>query len=149
MKPVMQTVINNFRTGDCMRACVASIFEFDIETVPNFMRKGKDKYIEFFQLWCVKLGISPLDVAFNESDDTKFIKDCYMIAVGTSPRNKDYSHGVVWLNGKCVHDPHPKGNGLSGKPKTFTVFILQNPAEFYAATPKAAKTLKTSVGCPG
>ena len=43
MKPVDQTDWTP-KTGDCFRACVASIFELPIESVPNFMEEGDDHF---------------------------------------------------------------------------------------------------------
>jgi len=53
-----------------------------------------------------------------------------VIAVGKSPRgsNDKERHGVIYKNGKVVHDPYRGGNGLDGEPTAFTVFIPLNPA---------------------
>jgi len=130
MIPIDQTICN-FKTGDCMRACVASVFEIPIEKVPNFMEDGFDNYNSKLQRWCDKMGMRSLDLAFESQDIAKdCLENMYVIAVGRSPRgtNDKERHGVVWKDGKIVHDPHPDKNGLDGMPTAFTVFIPINPA---------------------
>jgi len=39
MKPVMQSICDKGK-GDCLRACVASLLELEIEQVPHFIRFG-------------------------------------------------------------------------------------------------------------
>jgi len=41
MKPAMQTIFDDVY-GDCFGACVASIFEFPIEEMPNFWEQTQD-----------------------------------------------------------------------------------------------------------
>jgi len=36
MKPVYQKVVDAVK-GDCWRCCIASIFELDVDSVPNFV----------------------------------------------------------------------------------------------------------------
>lgn len=119
-----------FTTGDCMRACVASILELTLQQVPNFMKDGSNKYYENIQKWFLeKTSFLPLDVEFKEEgQDREWLKDCICVAVGKSPRAKKdgEKHGVVWLNGEMVHDPHPDKTGLAEYPTVFTVFIKRN-----------------------
>ena len=124
MIPVDQT-ITDFITGDCYRACVASIFEIPIEGIPNFMEDGVEKFYEYLDAWTLKIGLRAIDITLN---DPAVVEDCYVIAAGESPRNKDFKHGVVWLNGKVVHDPHPEKTGIVGEPTSVTVFVIMNPA---------------------
>lgn len=138
MKPVKQTICN-FQTGNCVQACVASMFELPLKEVPNFMMGGTDHFLTHLRKWCDGLGIVALDVSFeyySEAED--FLKDCYVIAIGKSPRitpevTKKILHAVVWFNGKIVHNPyphpHPSGKDLDGDPDFFTVFILKDPSK--------------------
>lgn len=66
MISVNQT-IHSFTNGDCMRACVASVFEMKIEDVPNFMKDGEDYFAEHLQRFCSKLGLYALDMEFHET----------------------------------------------------------------------------------
>jgi hypothetical protein len=51
------------------------------------------------------------------------------LATGPSPRG-DYNHVVIWQDGRCVHDPHPSGDGLAGDPIEFDLLTPINPARF-------------------
>jgi len=142
MKPVMQTICN-FQTGNCVQACVASIFELPLDQVPNFMMGGPDHFRAHLNWWCYKIGIVALDICFGDADAEALIFDSWVIAVGKTPRleewdgldpeyrekYKDARHAVVWHNGKIAHDPYPNGKGLIGKPELFTVFIIKDPSK--------------------
>lgn len=125
MKPVMQTIFN-FEKGDCMRACVASIFELDIEVVPNFHEPSNFSFAENLTKWGRLSNLIPVDIRNDGEDTDKLLKDCWLIAAGKSPRGKSSKdrHAVVWYNGILKHDPHPDKLGLKGDPETFTIFII-------------------------
>jgi len=136
MKPVFQTDLSR-ETGDCYRACIASLFELPIEEVPNFWLQipnsnnlVPDQLIKEWwlsiRLWSEsRYNLVPLDFKWSEESDlTWLLKDVYLIASGTSPRYPDLDHSVIIFNNKIVHDPHPSGVGFGGnKPKLITVFV--------------------------
>jgi len=142
MKPVMQKICN-LQTGDCCRACVASIFELPLESVPNFMMGGNDHFQTYLNRWCDQFGIVAINARFEDDFLLDTLKDCYMIAIGKGQRDeswekndpeykekyKDFQHGVVWFNGKLVHDPYPGGTGLDGKPEFFMIFVIKDPSK--------------------
>jgi len=135
--------ICNLQTGDCARACIASIFELPIDAVPNFMMGGSDHYRTHLNRWCDQLGIVAVDIGFHDSKLKYLINDCYVIAAIKSQRDhtwedmdpeykekyKDAMHAVVWYNGKVAHDPYPGGKPPDEEPELFTVFIIKNPAK--------------------
>lgn len=128
MKKVNQKIMN-FVNGDCYRACICSILEKELEDIPNFQKDGNEKFAENLDKWISDSGFRLLEIVNSDSDYLKkAIKDCYVIASGTSPRDKNKLHAVVWYNGEVVHDPHPDNTGLIGEPNTLTVFLLPNPA---------------------
>ena len=126
MKPVNQTIFDDV-LGDCFRACVASIFEFPIEEMPNFWEQTQD-VSEFWALndrWITgKTGCRCVSFCFEEKD-LHFVDNILCIACAKSPRG-DMDHAVVWKNG-VIHDPHPSNAGLAEDPDTFTLFIPINP----------------------
>ncbi len=130
MIPLNQIVLDNIY-GDCFRACLASIFEFPIEEMPNFWEQTQNPE-EFWELndsWLVKnKGYRCMPVQF-EPKDTHLIDGIICIACGTSPRG-DCDHAVVWQDG-IIHDPHPGSIGLvEEKPRDFTLFLPINPVKF-------------------
>ena len=127
MKPVYQSIFDDTLKGDCFRACIASIFEFSIEEMPNFWEQTQDAsefwklnnqwLIENRQCKCLNIHLLPYD--------KHVVADILCIACAKSPRgNRD--HAVVWQNG-LIHDPHPSGAGLAEDPDTFSIFVPLDP----------------------
>jgi len=112
MIPVKQKYLHNSITkGDCWRACIASILEYDIDALPdpNFYDDWNE-YCQAIEQVVKNLGydirsysiINTKQEMLNSSDT-----DGYVIAVGASPRFENgLNHCVVWKNG-VVHDPYP------------------------------------------
>lgn len=131
----MQSIFD-FEKGDCMRACVASLFELPLEKVPNFWddvelsatpEKQSWQWTESMRNWSIQYGIVPLTFRYNKKSDlAKILKDVYVIASGESPRNKNSDHAVIMLNGQIIHDPHPEQTGILGGFQEITVFVVQN-----------------------
>lgn len=131
MKPIDQTIFG-FEKGNCFQACIASILEKPINSIPNFsdgdfrdniIKWMKDSNNRLMEIECNDF-ISDVDL-FN-----MIFKDIYIIATGTSPRsprNENKLHAVIYHNGELVHDPHPDRKGIIGSPKCITFFIDKNP----------------------
>ena len=126
MIPVNQTILDDI-TGNCFQACVASIFEFPIEQMPNFWEQTQN-VTEFWKLndkWTTdNLGCRCVSFQLN-GKNKHLIDDVLCVACAKSPRG-DIDHAVVWKN-KIIHDPHPSNEGLSEEPDTFTLFIPLDP----------------------
>jgi hypothetical protein len=123
MKPVEQLVIDDGK-GDCLRACVASILEYDAGEVPNFAE------LDFFNgldEWLSAYGRRFLRISLTGGYDSAAIwfgypthADDFMIVWGESPRLKNdggrKTHAVVGrakgYGIEIVHDPHPDKTGL-------------------------------------
>ena len=136
MKPVDQHT-----TYDCLRACVASIFETD--DVPCFGESAIGTETEAvqqdsdFRKWLAARGVSLHYVTNPEIVFAKGGKSAespwgLCIASGKSPRG-DFHHAVVYDYRKrgtqnIVHDPHPSRLGLDGIPEHFTCFLLEDPS---------------------
>jgi len=126
MKPVQQTIFEK-GLGDCFRACVASIFEFSIDEMPNFWEQTQD-VSEFWRLnnnWMMETrGFKVLHFELLP-EDKHVVMDLLCIACAKTIRGRE-DHAVIWKNG-LVHDPHPSGVGLAEDPYTFTVFVPIDP----------------------
>jgi hypothetical protein len=122
MIPVEQTIMGGDSTmpgvhGDCLRACVASVFELPIEDVPHFV--AEDDWYNHFRRWIESRGFV-LGNAFHtldEDDPTKLnghpSEGIHWIASVYSPRlvhedGKPGQHVVVMCGGEMVWDPHPQ-----------------------------------------
>lgn len=129
MKPVDQLVVGKLGLGDCFRACVASIFEFPIEEMPNYWDQTQDAH-EFWMLvneWTRKrLGVACITVSVAK-EHAYIMDDVLCVAQGRQNRS-DEEHAVVWKNG-LIHDPHPARAGLINEPDTFTFFAPIDPQD--------------------
>ena len=125
MKKIKQTILD-LKHGNCMQACVASLFELPLNEIPNFMKDGGDRYDYHLQKWCKKKNLLCLDVSIEDEHLLKYFKDIYLIGVGISPRDSNNNHAVIIKNGKIIHDPHPSNKGLMGKPTRYSIFIVRN-----------------------
>jgi hypothetical protein len=118
MRRVYQTKFHP--EGNCLQACLASIFDLDLEEVPEF--GIEDGWFEEFEDWCVeRFGLQPIDIDIPSTGEFFTPIGLHMIN-GKSPRG-DWNHAVVADSGDIIHDPYPEGNRVLENRKTYTVFI--------------------------
>lgn len=123
MRPIKQTIFG-FPRGNCLAACVASILEVELDTVPNFVDgiEDSDKVWTFVKAWLHEhFQLHVLTLGFNHYDtfaNTYFDNPGRLCLVsGPSPRIRGAGHvcvGRVTPAGgiKIEHDPHPDDTGL-------------------------------------
>jgi len=136
MKPVDQA-----SDHDCLRACIASIFELLPGEVPQFgaaaigTERASLAQDEDLRNWLSLRGIGLLHVTnpkivFAQGGKSAQCPWGYCVAGGKSPRG-DWDHAIVYdaRDGepKMVHDPHPSRAGFAGDPSYFTCFLLEDP----------------------
>lgn len=128
MIPVMQTELD--RKGNCYSACVASILEIPIESLPNLHQWGRNWLIPFSKA-VHEHGYNLLIVRPSMITRMPYIEGTYCILTGKSPRGR-CNHAVVAL-GSCqddgrfkirmVHDPHPDNAGVLKPFVDITFFV--------------------------
>ena len=97
------------KTGDCLRACVASIIELPIENVPHFALH--QNWLRLLQSWAfdthnvhvVYLSLLPKSTPYTD-------EFTLWIASGISRRGT--RHAVVYKGNRMIWDPHPDKTGL-------------------------------------
>jgi hypothetical protein len=110
---------NQIADDDCLRACVASIFEMPAASVPLFWGGGRGQALGdvCFREWCERRGAVPirypiegasLDVILGAMQ--RLNPDVYFILCGTTKvlcgaATMDGTHAVVCAGGRVVHDP--------------------------------------------
>lgn len=121
MKPIKQTKISSEDGtihGNCFRACIASILEIDIDSIPAFEDMGTEWHMPFFK-FLNENNLETDGTRYKHIDSFEF--DLinyegiygYIIVNGKSPRTYvTRGHSVVYKNGQMVHDPHPSNDGL-------------------------------------
>jgi hypothetical protein len=142
VKPVFQKLRHAPpQMGDCLRACVASIFELPLETVPHFVQGEaniNDGYNEnWFSVlyeWALLLGFETVlldakDTPIGEGTIYFALSPC--IATGKSTVG-GWNHSCVWRNGALAHDPAGRG-GFVGEPLDYIVFVPIDPARHMLA----------------
>jgi hypothetical protein len=112
MKPVFQSVIDPDR-GDCLRAAIASIFDLELEQVPNFRLYGEQAWFKVYWHFLRSLGYEFFGTAYRDrhSDpDRRNYRsiDGFYIASVLSRTFEGRQHAVV-INeqGMVAHDPNP------------------------------------------
>jgi hypothetical protein len=125
MKPVTQTVFG-YPHGNCHAACLASILELPIESMPVII-PGSD----FWGVWeehLNSIGYASITFQINELQDGFRVKGWHILG-GKSPRGlfteegKPVYHSVVGRDQELIHDPHPDGT-FFGSEKVEQVTIL-------------------------
>lgn len=119
MKPIHQTKIINKEgtiTGNCFRACLASILEINIDSIPEFENMKAGEWHQPFMNFLNENGYEfegTGHIHRLEMLKTYEGVDGYIIVNGISPRKwVKRGHSVVYKDGILVHDPHPSGDGL-------------------------------------
>jgi hypothetical protein len=126
MKPTIQTKLHtDIQDGNCFETSLASILELPIEDIPEF-NTGEDDWWTTFIKYLKPFNLYP--VAININVDEKISFNGYYLVMGTSPRDKNLNHQVVYKNGKIVHDPHPSGDGILDI-KEITLLVPLDPAK--------------------
>lgn len=130
MRPVRQNVFGR-PSGNCLAACVASILEQPVWTVPNFILK-KNWYLSLC-LWlernhgmtAVRLDLE--DGHPNVAWNFYLPSETPVVWTGPSPRG-DFLHCIVgtW-DGKLLHDPHPDDTFFEGKPAVDVLALVRLP----------------------
>ena len=117
MIAVMQTEFGKGQ-GNCFSACLASVLEVPIESVPNFCAHWMERdWLKAADEWCQREhGVALLMIELPSSvpglADELLARPIVCLVGGKGPRGLD--HEVVW-NGvtQSWHDPYPAGGGIT------------------------------------
>lgn len=106
MKPVTQTLFGD-KKGNCFAACIASLLELELGTVPNFCVDHHSRWWDVLNDWLEPRGFVAIML---RSAEMELYRSAFVIASGQGPRG--CMHSVIYRNGVMVHDPHPSCAGL-------------------------------------
>ena len=127
MKPVDQTEFPIRRPdgtvekrGDCLMACVASILEVPLASLPAMTNAHDDG--SWWDVLMATLRERGHTVIYDDNTPA-FRPSGYHIAGGPSPRGP-WGHAVVALDGKVVHDPHPSRAGIEKIERWYLIYPL-------------------------
>lgn len=116
MNKVEQQEVDS-KTGDCMRAAIASVLEIDLQAVPHLTRTDKEKWFSvlYYFLAAYEFLYSGMWVPAEGKQKLQLLKKYsingfYLAVVNsrTYPLEAKVTHMVVMdTNWKVAHDPHP------------------------------------------
>ena len=125
MKGVYQTIIDNEK-GDCFRACLASIMELPIKTVPN-NHESKQAQFFFYNNWLKQFN---LQLAFIQFGSMPLPEGCFILSV-KSVMFPNCTHAVIGKEDKetgiaeIVWNPNPNDmRGLEIPVEQWGVFYV-------------------------
>jgi hypothetical protein len=133
MRPVMQTKFlvtdddgENVQRGNCLQACLASIFELDLDDVPHFVAMPENEWWAALWNWLGERNIEVHYERITAPGGWLPLSIPYLLA-GPSPRG-EFSHVVVAQSHEVIHDPHPDGTGLAEGWRGAYYFLVRDPA---------------------
>lgn len=132
MIPVSQNEFGS--TGNCMSACLASIFEVPLGEVPNFFTVGgtePDKWWKTCRDWLRTKGFGVMSLAV----DSNILSMYEGIFIVSGKSNRGFEHAVVFKDGKIIHDPHPSLDGIDEVVSVDMLYPL-DPSKFVLTTTK-------------
>jgi len=132
MIPVEQTILKP-PLGNCYAACIASIFEVDLDDVPHCTEEegtAGDSWIEYEarlnREFFNPRGFMSVIIDANAG----WVPSTYAVLSAKSPRG-DWEHAVVWNGKEIEYDPHPKRDMGVGEWKCWVVFLAINPSRMW------------------
>lgn len=117
MKPVFQTEVDKGR-GDCMRAAIASLLEFEASMVPNFRLFDDHLWHNVYTgfLWNVGWDFNGSGYVGRRELLEEDSFSGFFYAIVASKNFADVTHAVVIdLDGVVVHDPTISENSYIGE----------------------------------
>ena len=110
--------------GNCLAACIASVLDFAIEDIPDFLQNGPGEWFQMMNEWLSTMGLAVICVPSISTDDYKCGNmDFLHLIVGPSPRELKFPHCVLGRQGKIIHDPHPDNTGLLDGAWSHYIFV--------------------------
>ena len=124
--------------GDCLRACVASLFDLEAEDVPHFGEGGPDA-VEMWsrvETWLKPYRLHAWSTLYpGEMDLEEVLRsialcnpDQYYLVGGTTNAGGD--HIVVAHHDKIIHDPSRMGSGIQGPATSGYFYIITFARDF-------------------
>jgi hypothetical protein len=114
--------------GNCFSACVASILELPIESVPDFDNdiKDDDSWLEKWQIWLRERGLQFLCLKHNVEYEPYTMG--YAIVSKSNAGYSDNGHAFIVYEGKPFFDPKTGKSNLLDTWDYWYILIPLNPA---------------------
>lgn len=122
MNKTLQTKLGN-KVGNCYAACLASLFERPIESIPDFTSETDNEWNRKVDNFLASIDCYRVRV----KNDREWRPQGYHLAAVDSPHGP-WLHEVVCFNGEIRWDPHPSQDSYSLVPVEWEIIIPLNPA---------------------
>lgn len=110
--------------GNCFAACIASVLEVELATLPNFVLWNKQ---DDDDRWWLRTQQHLHDhhgvTLFYSASPVRDWLPEYVLTIASGPGPRGHRHCVVHDGGGMVHDPHPSGDGLL-EVEAHDIFVL-------------------------
>lgn len=135
MKKVFQKVVDKGK-GDCMRAATASLFEVELDEVPDFKAFGERWFSEMYDYYKLH-GYDLCPFSPIQNMDLKVVKEAlkhdggvngfFEATVLSQTFNDGTTHSVIVNSDlEIVHDPNPNQRALKLKPQDVLAVTVVN-----------------------
>ena len=131
MKPVFQTKFGGSdhdeeEQGNCIQACLASIFEIELEEAPDFTGEIKNgKWWDHMQEWLAKRNLAVMGIDICSPPPPGIgIMSCKSIKL----KDPEDGHVVVVKDGKIIHNPTEDATEV-GEKRDYWMFVSLDPAK--------------------
>ncbi len=138
MIPVFQTKFGGSdkpeeEQGDCLQACIASIFEIPLAEAPDFTGDiTTGKWWDHLIAWCKIRGMFPMTIRRISYGGTFLPIDTWYIGSYKSLTLPGDLHVVVCYDAEIMHDPNPKSKLKDDKEREQldrTYFVSIDPSK--------------------
>ena len=102
-RPTLQTRFDE--KGNCLNACIATLFDVGIDEVPCFGDKNENWIFELSNWMRGKFGKYVCSVKFQGDDQAALLGESLTIAIINSPNPKVERHAVITQSYRIVFDP--------------------------------------------
>ena len=105
--------------GNCFTACVASILELSLESVPNFCLDHEGgAWFPALREWLAARSCGvvywPVQNDEERSSLLRFASELKIVPwIASGPNADGVAHSTVWVGDALAHDPNPSRNGLA------------------------------------
>lgn len=133
MEKIYQTIVN-INHGNCEQAVIASLFELQLDGVPNFIENKNKEFDKTLIGWLYKKGFSPCYIYKSKYGLDELINiakfdggyNGYLYASVPSQTFENITHAVVVVdtNLNIVHDPNPNQLALNLLPEDVVGIIV-------------------------
>ncbi len=133
MIPVYQTKFGGSEApeedqGNCMAACLASIFELFLEDVPDFAGEiTNGQWYVHLQRWLATMNLMMVTIPIDRipAIEADFMVSCK----STTLPNPDDGHMVVASNGRVVHNPRADATSIGAVIDIWLLVPLDLPSQ--------------------